>query len=170
VGVSVWGGPGLQGRRDDQQCEHDRTLWRQLPDGHLTGAGDDPGVNGEGQSCPFEWQLRQVREQPALPAAQLEPDRDGAGSSERRENEVAGTAAETALGEAEQDEQERGGEHARVVLQEPCGLAEAASERGVRPRPAGELRVEGREGDPDCGGCEHHAGSEREVSSRDTSR
>ncbi|MDQ6836427.1 MAG: hypothetical protein M3016_09610 [Actinomycetota bacterium] len=127
-------------------------------------------MNGESQGRPFEWQLRQVGEQPALPTAQLKPDGDGAGDRERRENEVASMAPDTALREVEQDEQERDGEHARVVLQDPSGLAEAASERGVGPRPAYELRIEGRQANPDRGSYEHHAGSEREVSSRDTNR
>jgi hypothetical protein len=103
MAVTVWSGPGLKARRADQQCEHDRAHRRQLSDGYVTVASDDPGVDREGQGRPFEWQLREVPEQSALPEAQLESDRGGAGGGEGRNDEVAGAAAETALREEEDE-------------------------------------------------------------------
>ena len=109
-------------------------------------------MDGEGERRPFERQLRQVWQQSALPASQLDPDRDRAGGGERGDDEVAGTATEAAVREAEQDEQERGGEHARVVLKDPGRVAEAAGERRVRSasiRPApGSTSASA---DPECG-------------------
>ena len=104
VAASVRGGPGLQAGRAGQQCEDDGGERRQLAGGEVTGASDDPGVDREGQGCPFEWQLRQVGQQSPLPAAQLEPDRDGASGNEGRDDEVAGMATDAALREVEQDQ------------------------------------------------------------------
>ena len=67
---------------------------------------------------------------------------------EGSEDQVSGTAAEAALREAEQGEQERGGEHARVVLEDRDRIAEAAGERRARPRGSGKRRVDERQSDP----------------------
>ena len=99
-----------------------------------------------------------------MPAAELEPDRDRARRGQQRDEEVAGESARAAGGEPEQPEQEGGGEHARVVLQDRERVAEVAGERRVRPGRAGEPRVDARQQRAERGERDHGAGGERELS------
>ena len=126
-------------------------------------AAADPDMDSDGERRPFEWQLRQVWQQSALPASQLDPDRNGARGGEGGDDEVAGTATEAALREVEHDEQERGGEHTRVVLKDPGRVAEAAGESRVRTGRSGQRRVNEREPDPECGQADDRARAERRM-------
>jgi len=64
---------------------------------------------------------------------------------------------EAVVREVEHDEQERGGEHTRVVLKDPGRVAEAARESRVRTGRSGQPRVNEREPDPKCGQADDRA-------------
>jgi hypothetical protein len=99
-----------------------------------------------------------------VPAAELEPDRNRARRGQQRHEHVAGESARAAGGKPEQVEQEGGGEHARVVLQDRERVAEAAGERRVRPGRASESRVDARQQRAERGERDHCAAGERELS------
>jgi len=154
------GCPGLQAGRARQQDQDHAGQRRQLAERDATGTGNHPGVNGESQGCPFDWELREVGQQSPLPAAELEPHGDGARSRQGGDDDVAGMATEAALREAEGDEQERSREHARVVLKNPGRLVHAAGESGVWTRRPGQRRVEKSESDPERGHADDRARAE----------
>ena len=66
-------------------------------------------------------------------------------------------------GKSSSDEQERGGEHARVVLKDPGRVAEAAGESRVRTGRSGQRRVDERESDPERGQADDRARAERRT-------
>ena len=166
MSASVRSRPRLKARGAGQQRDDNGGEWGQLGGGNVTEPGNDPGVDCEGERRPLERQLRQVRQQATLPAAQLEPDGDGARGNESDHDEVAGMATEAAVRKAEQDEQERGGENPRVVGKDRERVAEAARQRRVRPCRAGQRRI--RDGKPDTERrqTDHRARTERRTPRR----